>query len=232
VIFLHRDDFIVVVDKPAGVLVHRGMAPDRDVMMTRVRDAIGRHVYPVHRLDRGTSGALVFALDPDTARAMMHAFADGAVHKTYLALLRGHAPESIVVDHPVPKSEHGPRVPAVTELRRLWASDVDRGGREAAGDPAARMDRCSWVEARPRTGRFHQIRRHAKHLSHPVIGDVTYGDGRINRRFREIANLHRLALHAREIAFAHPNTGAELRVASPLPADLRAVLTALGAPQP
>jgi tRNA pseudouridine65 synthase len=213
-VILFRDAHLVVVAKPSGVAVHRGMAAERDTMLARVRDAVGAYVHPVHRLDRGTSGALIFALDADTAREMHVLFAREAVEKRYLALVRGCAPEQTRIDHPIPKSEDGERVPAVTDLRRLWASDAER---------------CSLVEARPHTGRFHQIRRHAKHLSHPVIGDVTYGDGRVNRHFREIAALHRLALHAAELSFPHPHTGERVRVRAPIPEDLAAPLVQLGA---
>ncbi|MEM7350019.1 MAG: pseudouridine synthase [Acidobacteriota bacterium] len=208
---LHLDDAIVVVDKPSGQVVHRGWARDRVVVMGRVRDQLGRHVYPVHRLDRGTSGALAFALDRQMARHLQEAFADGRIAKRYLALVRGHAPEAEVVDHPVPKAPRGARVPAITEIRRL-----------------ATFERYSLVEARPRTGKYHQIRRHLKHLSHPLIGDVKYGKGEHNRLFRRRFGLHRLALHARELAFAHPADGTQLRLLAPLPEDLAVPFAAMG----
>lgn len=208
---LWRDDRLIAVAKPAGLAVHRGLARERVVAMTLARDQVGRHVFPVHRLDRATSGALLFALDPETARALQEQFAAGSVHKRYLALVRGIAPEEAVIDHPVPNDEDGPRVPAVTEIRRLGI-----------------FERYSLVEAVPRTGRFHQIRRHLKHLSLPLIGDVRYGKGEHNRLFRERFGLHRLALHALEIAFAHPEDGRLLRVAAPVPEDLAGPLRAMG----
>ena len=211
---LYRDDDLVVVDKPSGMIVHRGWARDPVTAMTLARGLLGRRVYPVHRLDRGTSGALLFALDPEIARRLQEAFAAGGVEKRYLALVRGIPPEEGVIDHPLPRQGDRPdalRVPAVTRFWRLGT-----------------FERYSLVEAMPETGRSHQIRRHFKHLSHPLIGDVQFGKGEHNRLFRERFSLHRLALHARELAFAHPRTGAAVRVVAPLPADLAGPLGAMG----
>lgn len=208
---LYRNGVLLAVDKPPGLAVHRGMARDRVVALQLVRDLVGRHVHAVHRLDRATSGVLLFALDPATARAMQERFEAGAVEKRYLALVRGIPPEEGVIDHPVPRADDGPRAPAVTLYRRL-----------------ATFERYALVEARPLTGRHHQIRRHFKHLSHPLIGDVRYGKGEHNRLFRERYGLHRLALHAAELAFDHPATGERLRILAPLPEDLAGPLRAIG----
>jgi tRNA pseudouridine65 synthase len=212
---LLRDEHLVVADKPAGLAVHRGWAPERDVAMTRVRDAIGAHVYPVHRLDRGTSGVLVFALSSELASAFSQLFASGAVEKTYLALVRSVPPEQGVIDHPLPPGEDRdqPRVPARTVFVR----------REVFG-------RYSLVEAQPETGRLHQIRRHLKHIGCPIIGDVRYGKGEHNRFFREHHDLHRMFLHALRIRFPHPVTGTLLTIEAPLPAELATTLARLRAP--
>lgn len=212
---LFADEHLVVVAKPSGLLVHRGGWGDDDVVaMTLARDAIGRHVYPVHRLDRATSGALVFALDPAIARLLHEAFESGAVDKRYVALVRGVPSLAFDVDHAIPRREDGPRVPASTRFRLLHA-----------------LERYAVVEARPRTGRLHQVRRHLKHVSHPIIGDVNYGKGEHNRLFRERWGLHRLALHALSLEFAHPVTGATMRVDAPVPEDLAGPLRALGVPE-
>jgi tRNA pseudouridine65 synthase len=208
---LYCDEHLAIVDKPSGLLVHRGWGTDAVVAMTLLRDQLGRTVYPVHRLDRGTSGALAFALEKAAARALHALFEDGRARKRYLALVRGVPPESGVIDHAIPNKPDGPRVSAVTEFWRL-----------------ATVDRFSLVEAEPRTGRLHQIRRHLKHLGHPLVGDVNYGRGEINRLFRERYGLHRLALHARSLAFEHPQTGAPVAVRAPLPPDLREPLARLG----
>jgi tRNA pseudouridine65 synthase len=199
------------VGKPAGMAVHRGWSRERIVVMTAVRDRLGRRVFPVHRLDRATSGVLLLALDPGTARGLQEQLAGGLMRKLYLALVRGITPEEGVIDHPIPRSPGGPRVPAVTAYRRL-----------------ATFERYSLLEVAPQTGRLHQIRRHLKHISHPLIGDVRYGKGEHNRLFRERFGLHRLALHALELGFAHPEDGRPLRLVAPVPEDLAGPLRALG----
>ncbi len=211
---LYVDDHVVVANKPSGLLVHRGWDNDDDVAMFRVRDALGgQHVHPAHRLDRGTSGALVFARTREAAATLGRAFESGEVDKRYLALVRGAPPDQGIIDHPIPKSEGGPRVPSVTRFRVLARSTVDR---------------CSLVLAVPETGRLHQVRRHLSHIHHPIVGDVKHGRGDINRHYRTEHALHRLALHAVAIAFGHPVTRARVDVLAPVPEDLAAPLLSLG----
>lgn len=213
---LYADDVLAAVNKPSGLIVHRGLGTDKVVVMTLLRDQLGgRHVYPVHRLDRGTSGALLFALSPETARMLQSSFESGEVNKRYLALVRGICPEKAHIDHPVPRCEDGERVDAVTDVRRLGVVHLEIGS-------------FSLVEATPFTGRYHQIRRHLKHLNHPLVGDVRYGKGEINRFFRERFGLHRLALHAASIRFPHPASGRMLSVEAPIPDDLAAVFGLFG----
>jgi tRNA pseudouridine65 synthase len=209
---IYVDEHIAVMNKPSGLLVHRGWDQDDDVALFRVRDALSSWVTPVHRLDRGTSGALLFARSAEVAATLSRSFAENGVEKRYLALVRGTPPEAGVVDHPVPKKEAGARVPALTRFRRIACSPVDR---------------CALVEAVPATGRLHQIRRHMKHLSHPLIGDVNYGKGDINRHYRARYGLHRLALHAHTLAFAHPVTHEAMCIVAPVPDDLGSVLRVL-----
>jgi tRNA pseudouridine65 synthase len=211
---LYQDDDVVVVNKPSGLLVHRGWGRDRVVAMTVTRNRVGKHVYPVHRLDRPTSGALVFALHKDAARGLAQGFERGDIDKRYVALVRGITPEEGVIDHPVPKTPKGKRVDAVTEFRRLFT-----------------FERYSLVEARPKTGRLHQIRRHLRHITHPLVGDVNYGVGDLNRLFRERFDLWRLALHAAELGFAHPMTGEPVRCKAPYPDDLAEPLRKMGVPE-
>jgi len=213
---LHRDDALVAVAKPSGLLVHRGWGTDRVVALGLVRDLVGRRVHPVHRLDRGTSGVLLFALDKDAARALGAAFAAGEVGKRYLALVRGVAPDGGVVDSPVPVRPKGPRAEAHTEFRLVEAL--------SGTQPRA----CSLVEARPRTGRLHQVRRHLKHAGHPVLGDANYGKGALNRAFAAEYGLRRLALHAWRLAVPHPTTGERLELTAPVPADLGEPLMRMG----
>lgn len=209
---LYRDDSLLVVDKPAGLLTHRSdLAGDRDVAMTRARDTIGMPVFPLHRLDRQTSGALAFALSAEAARRLRTFFDAGGVEKAYIAIVRGTAPESVRVDHPVPAGEDKPRVPAVTDVRRLFVGSF-----------------FSIVEARPRTGRFHQVRRHLKHLRHPIALDSNYGTGWFNRKVRSEAGLARLALHAHALTL--PTGEGWRRVVAPLPPDLQEAFERLGVP--
>ena len=208
---IYRDERLVGVNKPSGALVHRGYANDHLTIADIVRDElVGQPVHAVHRLDRGTSGVLLFALDADAARCMQEQFKSGQVVKQYLALVRGPMTEPCDLDHPLPCEKGGSRVPAVTIFQ-----------------PIAHSGRWSLVQARPLTGRWHQIRHHLKHLSHPVVGDVRYGKGEINRFFREHYGLYRLALHAVSMEFLHPD-GKLLKLTAAMPPDLSEPLARLG----
>lgn len=202
--FLYRDEDVVAVNKPSGLAVHRGWADDDAFAMTLVRDALGQWVYPVHRLDRGASGVLVFGLSPESARVLCERFERREVQKHYLALVRGAPPAELTIDHPLKPDNSDQAQPAVTDVRLL-----------------AQLGRYAWVEARPHTGRLHQIRRHLKHISCPIIGDVKYGKGEHNRLFRERYALHRLALHASRLQLG------PLDIRAPLPAELAGALRQL-----
>jgi len=207
---LYRDDAVVVVDKPSGLSVHRG-----DDQGNLTRNAIGQWVYPVHRLDRATSGVLVFALSSEHARTLHDSFSTRTVNKTYLALVRGTPPAHGVIDSPMAKREGGPDVESVTEYETLFVSDV----------------RLALVEARPRTGRRHQIRRHLRRIDHPIAGDVNYGNGPDNRRYRAELGLYRLALHAQRLSFLHPASGERVTFESAVPEDLAGPLRRIGVPE-
>ncbi|MDQ3030884.1 MAG: pseudouridine synthase [Myxococcota bacterium] len=202
----------VVVDKPSGLSVHKGWDASPDTVMRRLRADLGRWVYPVHRLDRATSGVLIMALDPECAGVLSAAFREGRVEKEYVALVRGALTEPGRVDHAIPSHVGGERVDAITDYAPL----------------AIARERYTLVRAWPRTGKSHQIRRHMKHLSRPLLGDTTYGDGKENRAMREQIGLHRLALHASSIAFPDPESGERVEASAPLPDDLRAPLERLG----
>jgi tRNA pseudouridine65 synthase len=222
---LFEDAALVVVAKPAGLLVHRtDQAPDRDVLLQQARDATGgQHLYPVHRLDRGASGVVVLARSPEAAAVLHRQLEEGGADKRYLAAVRGVPEQHGLVDHPIPRREGGPRVPARTEYRRLASVEVA----VLPGEPE-RETRYSLVEARPLTGRLHQIRRHLKHLGHPVLGDVNHGRSEHNRLCRERFGLARLALHAAALSLDHPVDGRRLRFEAPLPLDLAVPLRRMG----
>jgi tRNA pseudouridine65 synthase len=208
---LYRDADVVAVNKPSGLAVHRGWADDDEFAMTLVRDQLGQWVYPVHRLDRGASGVLLFGLSSEAARELCQRFERHEVEKCYVALVRGAPPDALTIDHPLKPDNSDVPQPAVTHVRRL-----------------AQHGRYAWVEARPHTGRLHQIRRHLKHIACPLIGDVRYGKGEHNRLFRERYELHRLALHAAELRLLGPSAQ-PLCFQAPLPADLERALRLLRA---
>lgn len=203
---LHRDERCVVVHKPSGLSTHRGWDDSDDALLQRVRDEVDAYVYPIHRIDRGASGIVLFALDKEAARFFTDAWMAHGADKRYLAITRGHPPEHTLLDHPIPKAPGEDRVEARTEI---WL-------RETFG-------RYALVEARPHTGRLHQIRRHLKHMSCPLIGDVRYGKGEHNRLFRTQHDLHRLALHAAKLTVPHPD-GTTLTVVCPLADDMARAL--------
>ena len=207
---LWRDAHLIVVQKPAGWLVHRTRLDaheDRFVMQT-LRDQIGQHVYPVHRLDKGTSGVLVLGLSSAVAASLGQAFARRQVGKRYVAMVRGWPSPQTVIDHalrPDDAPQDAPAQPARTVLHRLatWSLPV----------PVDRYatTRVALVEAWPQTGRRHQIRRHLKHLAHPIIGDATHGKGAHNRWWAERLGCNRLWLHAAALALVHPVTQRPMR---------------------
>lgn len=220
---LYADEDLVAIHKPAGLLVHRGWGNDERPALQRVRDQIGRFVYPVHRLDRATSGVLLFALSSEVASDMQALFRAREVDKTYLALCRGHDATLTRVDHPLALAHRA---------RDTRAKDGDTDKRPAVTDfrLLGQFERYGLFEAKPRTGRAHQIRRHLKHAAHPIIGDVRYGKGEHNRIFRERFDFHRLALHGSCLGFRHPRSGVAMEIRAPLDDDFAALLERLGLP--
>jgi tRNA pseudouridine65 synthase len=204
---LYQDAALVAINKPSGLAVHQGLARDEDTVVRRARLQFSPPIHTVHRLDRPTSGVLLLALDVSAARTLGAAFAEGRVEKSYLAVVRGDPGERGTIDHPIPKDEDGERVPALSHFERV-----------------AVFERYALVRVRPQTGRFHQVRRHMKHLSCPLIGDTTYGKSEHNRIWRERFCLGRLALHCESLAFAHPLSGERLSVLAPLAEDFRAAV--------
>lgn len=209
----------MVVDKPAGLLVHRtGLdAGETQFALQLLRDQLGRPVWPAHRLDKGTSGVLLFALDADTARVLGQAFeAPDAVHKTYQAVVRGWPADSGLIDHPLRRLEDDARADRVdvqeaqTRYRTLERYELPL---PYGGFPTTR---CALVELQPLTGRRHQLRRHMKHIAHPIIGDATHGKGALNRAIAEWLGMQRLWLHALRIELTHPATGHTLAIEAPL----------------
>ena len=225
---LFRDRDLAVVYKPAGMLVHRS-ALDRhedDAVLQWLRDRLGCRVYPVHRLDKPTAGLLAFALNPPTAARLERQFAAGGVDKRYLAVVRGHLPDHGCIDHPLgparARGGRGGEQAATTEYACLDRTEVAMAVRPYASS------RYSLLEVRPRTGRLHQIRRHMKHLFHPLVGDTTYGDGHHNRALRRHFDCRRLMLVSVYLAFEHPTERRPWSLRVEPDADFRRVLAGLG----
>ena len=231
---LYRDEHIIAIDKPSGLLVHRSEIDRHETRFAIqiLRDQIGQWVWAAHRLDRGTSGVLLFALSADKASVLGKQFEIGTVDKKYLAVVRGHPPESGEIDHPLSRQRDdrewkGDRSSdeaqsALTRYRRLATIElpvaVDRY-------PSSRY---ALVEAEPLTGRRHQIRRHLKHIAHPIIGDATHGKGIHNRFFAETFACPRMLLACTSLTFDHPASGERVQIKAPVSGSFAATLAQLG----
>jgi tRNA pseudouridine65 synthase len=219
---LHQDEHLAAVHKPAGLLVHRtGLdAGETRFALQLLRDQLGRHVWPVHRLDKGTSGVLLFALDAHTARLLGQAFETGhGLRKTYQAVVRGWPADAGDIDHPLrrlpddARDAQGQRElvqTAHTRYRTLARFELPM---PQGPHPSTRL---AAVELQPLTGRRHQLRRHLKHIAHPIVGDATHGKGPLNRAVAAHLGLQRLWLHATDLTLTHPVTGAALALHAPL----------------
>ncbi|WP_228739651.1 pseudouridine synthase [Marinobacter arenosus] len=209
---LYRDEALLVVHKPAGLLVHRSPIDrhETEFALQYARSLNdGDHVYPVHRLDRPTSGVLVFARDPGTARKLGQAMMAGGVSKTYRAMVRGWPADSGLIDHPLREEPEDRRLKGIEQPVREARTRFRTLATTAIPVAIERYptSRYALVELHPETGRKHQLRRHMKHISHPIIGDANHGRGRHNRYFAERFGEGRLMLAATRIAFAHPVSG-------------------------
>ena len=220
---LFRDADYIAVAKPSGLLVHRtALAGSREAALQQLRDQLGRRVYPVHRLDRATSGVLVFGLSSEAASRLAEAVRGHRVAKRYLAVVRGWTEPAGCIDRPLRPAEGGEPRPAHSCYRRLATVELPVAVSRYPTSRYARVAVC------PLTGRRHQIRRHLASVAHPVVGDTTHGDGRHNRMFRERFGLHRLALHAQWMGFRQPLTGEFVSIRCAPPPELQALGACLG----
>lgn len=229
---IYRDEHLVAVDKPSGLLVHRSPIDRYETRfaLQLLRDQIGQRVYPVHRLDKPTSGVLLFALSSEVARAVSEQFAAHSVVKSYLAVVRGWCPTEGVIDHPLQdkpdkiadrdRTQEKPAKEAVTRYRRLDTVEIPY-----AVDRYP-QSRYSLVVLHPQQGRKHQLRRHMKHLGYPIIGDAKHGKGVHNRFFEQHYNCGRLLLACTGMELIHPVSGETLRLAAELDEAFLRVLNA------
>ena len=208
---LYEDDHYVAINKPWGILMHRTRISEDTVFVVQIlRDQIGRRIYPVHRLDRATSGVLIFGKTPEAAGLLGEQFMGKTVDKKYLAIVRGWTDETGEIDYALADADSGKGLlPAVTNYRRLACSEID-----AAIGLRYKTARFSLVQAMPETGRRHQIRKHLAHINHPVIGDKRHGDVKQNTYFREVFGMRRMLLHASELQCVHPVTGVSLHISA------------------
>ncbi len=213
---LFQDEYLVAVNKPPGLFVHRSFMDKREIyfVLQLLRDQIGQYVYPVHRLDRPTSGVLLFALSAEVARLMGQAFTDKTIQKTYYALTRGHLLGQGIIDYPlkekldkfgdknVSRHKEPQQAQTVYESKLVASLPISVGKYDSV--------RYSLIKLMPSTGRRHQIRRHLAHLRHPVIGDINYGDNKQNPFFREYFGFKRLMLIAKKLEFFQPITNEKI----------------------
>lgn len=222
---LLRDARIAVVNKPAGLMVHDSKLArgEDDFLADRLREQFGQPVFLIHRLDRATSGCLLLAFDRDTASALGKQVMERDFDKEYLAVCRGWPQEGeFVVDHPLDGGPGKPeKKPAVTKFLRIATGEL------ALPSAQHETSRYALLKCWPQTGRFRQIRRHLKHLSHHLVGDTSHGDGRHNRNFRMLG-VHRMLLHASRLSFEHPHGGECITVSAPLDAEFRKAFALFG----
>jgi len=209
---LYRDDYLVVINKPSGLLVHKSPIDkhETEFALQLVRDQIGQYIYPVHRLDKPTSGVLIFALSSEVAKLLSESFRLNNIKKEYIAVVRGYTDYEGLIDYDLKvildkkadrdRSDNKEPQSAQTYYERLATIELPY--------PVSRypVARYSLIKFFPKTGRKHQLRRHAKHILHPIVGDTKYGRTEHNNLFREKFSCHRLLLHASRVSFTHPIT--------------------------
>ncbi|WP_240464836.1 tRNA pseudouridine(65) synthase TruC [Paraferrimonas sp. SM1919] len=231
---IYEDEQLIAINKPAGLLVHRTYLARKEkyFAMQILRDQIGQHVFPVHRLDKPTSGVLLFTKSSESARKMNELFSERETDKQYLAIVRGWVKEAGTLDYPLKE-----------ELDKIVdkKADQDKEAQEAqtSYQPLAQIElpystgryptsRFCLLKLIPHTGRKHQLRRHMAHLRHPIIGDTTHGDGKQNQLFRRDLGSQQLLLHAKSLSFKHPYTGEQLKLEAPIDAEFTRLFDEFG----
>ena len=223
---LFEDEYLIAINKPSGLLVHRtSIAAEETVFaLQMLRDQIGQHVYPVHRLDRPTSGVLLFSKKEEILPILKEQFADRSVQKTYLAIVRGIPTiKSDLIDHPLTSERSNKLQEAQTHYKVVAETEIpfDTTGRYPTS-------RYALLELKPETGRTHQLRRHLAHIRHYILGDKKHGDNKQNQFFEKQFRMMNLLLHARKLEFTHPVTKDIISVMAELPTHFQKTITDLG----
>lgn len=204
---VYQDDALIAIDKPSGLLVHRTAidASETRFALQLLRDQIGQEVFPCHRLDKPTSGVLLFALSKEVLKEVRQAFDEQSLEKTYIAVTRGWVDDSGTIEYDLRIEDKPNKVQSsLTNYSCIARSSVEHPvGRYPSG-------RFSLLELKPKTGRKHQIRRHLAHIRHPILGDTMHGDGAQNRFLRDYCECHRLMLRATRLQMKHPTSGEAL----------------------
>ncbi len=220
---IYQDEQLIAINKPHGLLVHRTkLANDAgEFAVQLLRDQIGQHVFPVHRLDRKTSGTLLFALNENMLKSMQRQFAERKVVKQYLAIVRGYTDDSGTIDYAI-ANEHGKIQDAITAYRTLSQTElpIPFGKHQTS--------RYSLLEIHPMTGRYHQIRKHLAHIHHPIIGDRPHGCNKQNKLFKEKFGMTTMLLHASHLSFTHPETGKPIEIASKIHEEFERMMEIMG----
>ena len=216
---IYQDENLIAINKPHGLLVHQSsIARDAtEFALQLLRDQVGKHVSPVHRLDRKTSGILLFAFDKVSEIAMHQQFMNAETDKKYLAIVRGFTPDAMDIDYPLAK-ENGTMQDAFTSFRTLQRAEI------AVAFGKHPTSRYSLIEATPKTGRMHQLRRHFSHILHPIIGDRTHGCNKQNKLFKARWDMTTMLLHASELSFAHPITKERIHLKAGLHDEFKRVM--------
>jgi len=220
---IYKDENIVAINKPNGLLVHRSPIASQETRFAvqTLRDQLEQDVFLIHRLDRKTSGVLLFALSKDIARLLTDQFVKRAVSKRYIAVVRGYFPETVTVNYAL-TNDRGKTQDALTEFKRIRTTELNIPlGKHSTS-------RYSLIEARPLTGRQHQIRKHCNHLRHPIIGDRPYGCSKQNRLFKSKWDMMTSLLHAIELRFTHPVDEREVVLEAGLNAEFIRMIGVLG----
>lgn len=201
---LFQDDYILAVHKPNNMLVHHSAMANNQLeeksLVQLLYDELGAKYYPIHRLDRKTSGIILFAKQKEFVKPFQDLFINNQIQKTYYGLVRGFISEKGKIDSPVKGRDANVHKEALTYYKRIETFEIPIkvGPYE--------ISRYSLVELQPKTGRLHQLRIHMNKISHPLIGDPKYGDRFHNRMFEEILNNQAMFLHAKTLIFTHPFT--------------------------
>lgn len=231
---LYQDEYLVIINKPSGLLVHKSPIDKHETqfVLQMLRDQIGQYVYPIHRLDKPTSGVLLFALTSKIAQTMSLLFRSSLVQKEYLAIVRGFTEFEADIDYPLKQmldtkeqkklgiTKEAKR--AITQYERLDTVELPYAVSRYL------VARYSLVRLIPKTGRKHQLRRHMKHIFHPIVGDTKHGRGEHNTLFREKFGIHRLLLHSHRVSFVHPVSKEHLVINAPLDDDFCRLFEAFG----